>query len=383
LGPATALVTIVEFADFQCPFSARVQPTLRGLRATYGDKLRIVWRNEPLPFHKGAEGAAEAALEVRAEKGDAAFWDMHDKLFAGQKDLALGDGPNTDAIADLGSAVGADRNRVKAAIVGATHKKEIDADGDLAEDLKANGTPHFFIDGRRLVGAQPAEKFEKIIDEEIEKAQTLLAHGVKAVDLYATLTKDGVGASEPEQRDLPKGLPANDPVLGDPNAKVTVHEWADFQCIFCGRAEPTVQRLVKDYGKRLKLVWHDLPLPTHPDARAAAQAAREAYAQKGSAGFWAMHDKLFTNQMRLKRADLDGYAAELNLDASRWATALDGESHAAEVDADGKVAQAGGLSGTPVFIIVAGNASRGYYVSGAQSYRHFARLIERAFAGAK
>jgi protein-disulfide isomerase len=383
LGPATALVTIVEFADFQCPFSARVQPTLRGLRAKYGDKLRIVWRNEPLPFHKGAEGAAEAAIEVRAEKGDAAFWDMHDKLFAGQKDLALGDGPNTDVIADLGSAAGANRGRVKAAIAGATHKKEVDADGDLAEDFKATGTPHFFINGRRLVGAQPAEKFEKMIDEEIEKAQTLLAHGVKPVDLYATLTKDGVGVSEPEQRDLPKGLPASDPTLGDASAKVTVHEWADFQCPFSGREEPTVQRLVKEYGKRIKLVWHDLPLPMHPEASGAAQAAREAYAQKGNPGFWAMHDKLFANQSHLKRADLDGYAAELNLEPARWAAALDGASHAGEIDADAKEANAGRVSGTPAFIIVVGNASRGYYVSGAQAYHHFARLIERALSQAK
>ncbi len=67
--------------------------------------------------------------------------------------------------------VGASTDKVKKAISDHTHKKEIDADQDVAEDFQANGTPHFFINGRRLVGAQPQEKFEKIIDEEIKKAQ--------------------------------------------------------------------------------------------------------------------------------------------------------------------------------------------------------------------
>jgi protein-disulfide isomerase len=382
LGPATAPVTIVELADFQCPFSLRVQQTLRALRSKYADKLRIVWRNDPLPFHKAAEGAAEAALEVRAEKGDAAFWDMHDRLFAAQKDLLLNDGPNAEVIADLGSAAGADRARVRKAVVDRTHKKEIDADLDLVEDFKANGTPHFFINGRRLVGAQPQEKFEKIIDEEIGKAQALVAKGVKPADVYAALTKDGAAAVEPETKDVPAGLPSGDPSLGEPNAKVTLHEWADFQCPFSARAEATLQQIVKDYGKRIKIVWHDLPLTFHPEARSAARAAREAFAQKGAAGFWAMHDKLFANQLQLKRADLDGYAAAMNLDATRWAAALDGDGHAREVEADEKAANLIGITGTPGFLIVPGSASRGYSLSGAQSYHAFRRLIDRAFAQA-
>ncbi len=72
---------MIEFSDFQCPFCRRVEPTLKGLRDKYGDKVRLVWKNEPLPFHPRAEPAAEAALEVRAEKGDKGFWDAHDKLF--------------------------------------------------------------------------------------------------------------------------------------------------------------------------------------------------------------------------------------------------------------------------------------------------------------
>jgi protein-disulfide isomerase len=380
LGSSSALVTVIEFADFQCPFCARVEDTLRALRTKYGDKLRLVWRNEPLPFHQAAEGAAEAAVEVRAEKGDAAFWAMHDRLFAAQKGLVANGGPNVDLIADLAAAVGADRGRVKAAIGQRAHAKEIEADAEVAEDFTASGTPHFFVNGRRIVGAQPQEKFEKVIDEAIGDAQALLAKGVKPADLYAALTKDGVGVSEPEWRDLPKGLPSGDPALGSRGAGVTLHEWADFQCPFSGRVEPTVQQILKEYAGRVRLVWHDLPLPMHANARPAAEAAREAYAQQGAAGFWAMHDKLFAEQSHLQRSDLDTYATELHLDASAWAAALDGESHRAEIEADEKAASDARIVGTPAFLVVAGNANRGYWISGAQDYRKFRKLIERSLA---
>jgi protein-disulfide isomerase len=383
LGPPMALVTIVEFADFQCPFSARVQETLRSLRAEYGNKLRIVWRNHPLPFHKAAEAAAEAAMEVRAQKGEPAFWAMHDKLFADQKDLMKDDAPNVDYIADLASDAGANRDRVKTAIAKGTHRREIEADADLAEDFKMFGTPNFFINGRPFLGAQPKEKFEKIIDEEVTRAQALLDSGVKGADLYAKLTKDGVGIPEPDKKDVPGTLPKSAPTMGGANAKVVVHEWADFQCPFSARAAPTMQQLLKDYGGRVQLVWHDLPLPNHAHARDAAQAAREAFEQKGSLGFSAMHDKLFANQQHLTRADLDAYATELGLDMARWAAALDGNSHGADVDFDGKTAGDAGITGTPGFIVASAGASRGYFVSGAQSYHKFRRLIERALAEAK
>src|SRR5215469_10744804 len=305
LGSPNALVTIIEFSDFQCPFCSRVEPTLKNLRDKYGDKLRIVWKNEPLPFHPAAEPAAQAALEVRAQLGNKGFWDAHDKFFAQQKDLTNGSAPNIDNIVKIASETGANAEKIKKAIADHTHKKDIDADQDVAEDFQANGTPHFFINGRRLVGAQPQEKFEKIIEEEITKAQDLISKGTRPSEVYEALTKDGKGPPEPEKKDLPKSMPTNDPARGPASAKVVIHEWSDFQCPFCGRVEPTIAQITKEYGDRVKFVWHDMPLPMHPDAPLAAQAAREAYAQRGSAGFWAMHDKLIEHQAELKRDALD------------------------------------------------------------------------------
>jgi protein-disulfide isomerase len=383
LGSPNALVTIVEFSDFQCPFCSRVEPTLKAVREKYGDKVRLVWKNEPLPFHPAAEPAAEAALEVRAEKGDKGFWDVHDRFFGDQKDLTSGKDPNLDVIVKIATEAGASGDKVKAAIAGHTHKKDIDADKEQSEDFQANGTPHFFINGRRLVGAQPEEKFDAIIDEEIKKAQDLISKGTRPSEVYEALIKDGKGAPPPEMKDIPASLPANDPARGNMNARVVIHEWSDFQCPFCGRVEPAVQQVMKDYGDKIKFVWHDLPLPMHPDAPLAAQAGREAFKQKGPSAFWAMHDKMFGNQQHIKRDDLDGYAKDLNLDMDKWKVALDGSTHTAEIEADKTAGASDGISGTPAFIVAPAGAKQGYFISGAQDYAKFRKLIERALAEAK
>jgi protein-disulfide isomerase len=382
-GGQAALVTIVEFSDFQCPYCKRVDSTLKALRDKYQGKLRIVWRNEPLPFHGAAEPAAQAALEVRVQKGDAAFWQVHDGFFANQKDLMSGATPNIDRVVELAAASGVRPDRIRSAITNHAHQKAIDEDEDIAEDFQANGTPHFFINGRRLVGAQPQDKFEQVIDEEIAKAEGLVAKGTAPAAVYAELTKDGKGPPEPEKRAVPNSVPRGDPSRGKAGARVVVHEWADFQCPYCARATATMTELVKDYGDRVAFAWHDLPLPMHPDAPLAAEAGREAYAQQGARGFWALHDKLFANPQNLKRDDLDGFARDLGLDMTKWTAALDGMTHAEEVEADEKAAGEVAFQGTPSFLIVRAGAHDGYVLVGAQAYRRFRRLIERTLKEAR
>ena len=368
-GPKTALVTIVEFSDFQCPYCARVAPTIAALEAKYGHDLRVLWRNEPLPFHPRAEPAAELAFEARAEKGDAGFWAAHDMLFANQR--ALDD-------ADLeGYAVklGLDLARVKSAIATHKYKAQIDDDLELADDFQASGTPHFFINGRRLVGAQPKDKFEKIIDEELVKARALVHAGTAASNVYDAMIKGGKGPPPLERKTVPPA--ANAPSKGPANAKVTIQEFADFQCPFCARAETIVAEVLKNYGGRVRFVWRNLPLPMHPDAPLAAQAGVEAYKQRGAAAFWKIHDEMLKSPSDLKRPRLDGYAAQLGLDMTKWNAALDHGTHRASVDAETGVANTAGITGTPAFLI------NGYFLSGAQPYAKFRKVIERALAEAK
>ena len=226
-GNVDAPITIVEFADFQCPFCKRTEQTIDKIRDTYGDKVRIVWKNSPLPFHPRAEPAAELALEARAQKGDAGFFRAHDKLFEAQPKL------DDEELATLGAKLGLDSSKVQAAIRDKKHANEIEADIALADDVQATGTPHFFINGRRIVGAQPFEKFQKLIDEELRKFEDQNGR-VAAKDYYASLMRDAKGPPEPERKQVPP-VPNGAPFRGGKDAKVVIQEWADFQCPFCSR----------------------------------------------------------------------------------------------------------------------------------------------------
>lgn len=374
-GGAAALVTIVEFADYQCPYCERAEETLKELRARHGDEIRLVFKDEPLPFHSRAEPAAEAALEVRAEKGDGAFWTMHDLLLENQSDLG------EESLVRLGVKAGARADLVRAAIAKHTHKTEIDDDLDLAEDFEAGGTPHFFVNGRRLVGAQPPEAFEAVMAEEISKARKLIDAGTRPEAVYDALIAQGQGAPEPAKVDAAH-LPANDPSRGLATARVTVHEFADFQCPYCAQAEGTLGEIAKSYGDSVRFVWHDLPLPFHRHALAAANAAREARTQRGDRAFWAMHDRLLSNPARLSRDDLDADARALGLDMTKWKASLENDTHANEIDADRAAAEALGFQGTPSFLVVGGASAWGYAVVGAQDVGRFHKLIDRALTEA-
>jgi protein-disulfide isomerase len=375
-GSPAALVTIVEFGDYQCPFCVRAEGTLTALRQKYGDALRVVFKDSPLDFHQRAEPSAEAAREVRAEKGEAAFWSMHDALFAQAQPL------EDDGLVKLAVTQGASADKVKAAIARHKYEKEIAKDLDLADDLQAAGTPHFFINGRRLVGAQPQEKFEAMIDEEIKHARALIGGGVKPDAVYAEIIGHGKEPEPPEQRAVP-ALPKGDPGRGATNAAVTIHEWADFQCPFCARVDPTLARLMDEYRGKVRIVWHDFPLPMHSHAAGAAQAAREALKQKGEAGFWSMHDTLFKNQSSLTRSDLDGYASSLKLDLTAWRSAFESGAHRSEVADDEAAAQSLKINGTPAFLVVPRGQPSGYFIDGAQPFQRFRKLVERALGEAK
>jgi protein-disulfide isomerase len=368
-GKTTALVTIVEFSDFQCPFCKRVAETIDEVRKKYGDDVRLVFKNNPLPFHPRAEPAAELALEARAEKGDAGFFRAHDAIFKAAKL----DDEDLEAIA---REVHLDLAKVKMAMVGKRYADKIADDVDLADDVKAMGTPHFFINGRRLVGAQPIEKFTTLVDEELAKAKAMVARGVRRQTVYDELQKTAKAPDPPETKSIPAAT-ANQPFSGASDAKVVIVEFADFQCPFCGRVELTLNELLELYPGKIKVVWRHRPLAFHPDAHLASEAAVEAFRQKGNEAFGAYRMLLFKNQSSpggLKKKALLEYADKLGLDATQFAAALEDHRHSAAVDADSAVADAAGINGTPSFVI------NGVFVAGAQPLSKFRRVIDRILA---
>ena len=162
-GPEGAPIEMIEFSDFQCPYCLKANPTVMQVLKTYGDRIRFVYRNFPLPNHPNARPAAEAA-QCANEQGK--FWPYHDRLFA------LGGRLSDEDLKRAATDSGVDTAKFDNCV--ATHKYKADVDADVAagEAAGVDGTPAFFINGRVLTGAQPFEAFKQIIDEELARQKT-------------------------------------------------------------------------------------------------------------------------------------------------------------------------------------------------------------------
>jgi protein-disulfide isomerase len=159
-GPAAAPVTIVEFSDFQCPFCSRITPTLDAVVTKYGDKVRLVFRQFPLPMHPNAAKAAEAALCAN-EQGK--FWEMHDAMFKDQAGLAV-DGLKSKAagIAGLNAA------SFNSCLDSGKETPAVQSDMKAGTKAGVNGTPAMFVNGRFISGVVSSDDLSKVIDEELK-----------------------------------------------------------------------------------------------------------------------------------------------------------------------------------------------------------------------
>ena len=163
LGNAKAPVTLIEFSDFQCPFCLRVEPTLKKVRAAYGDKVRVVWKDFPLTqIHPQAFKAGEAG-HCAAEQGK--FWEFHDQVFANQQALLPED------LKRYAAGVGVNAERFNACLDTSKHAEVVRNGVAEGTRLGVNSTLTVFINGRRVSGAQPYEVFAGIIDEELSKGK--------------------------------------------------------------------------------------------------------------------------------------------------------------------------------------------------------------------
>ena len=164
---------------------------------------------------------------------------------------------------------------------------------------------------------------------------------------------------------------ANGAAKGSASAPIEMIEFSDFQCPFCLRADPTVQQVLKTYGDRIRFVYRHYPLPNHPNARPAAEAAACANEQ---GKFWPYHDRLFANPGKLSSADLKQAAADLGLNAPQFNACVDTRKFKAEVDADIRDGEQAGVNGTPAFFI------NGRAISGAQPFDVFKKVIDEELA---
>jgi protein-disulfide isomerase len=278
-GSPMAPVTVVEFSDLQCPFCARVHPTLQALERKYGpNRLRIVFKHNPLPFHPNALPAAKVADAVLRQGGSRAFFDFLDLAFSEQNKLGEA------ALSDWVRRVGLDPGTIVPRAGLPDTAAKIDRDIALAGKVGANGTPAFRINGKTLSGAQPIDAFTSIIDAELIAATDLAHKGTPAGGVYSArvalnfakpvLDSD---SDEPDEDLTIWKMPiAGAPAIGPKDALVTIVEFFDYQCPYCRRVQATLEQLLARYPRDLRLVLRQNPLPFHARAVPRQSRARSA-----------------------------------------------------------------------------------------------------------
>lgn len=161
-GPEDAPVTLLEFSDFECPFCARLRPTMERLKEKYGENVRWVFRQFPLAMHPHAQKAAEASL---CANDQGRFWEMHDLLFV--RPVALSE----PEILAKATRLDLDMTEFRNCLETRKHIERIQR--DLREGLAAGvrSTPSVFVNERRIGGAKAMSIYERVIDEELRKAR--------------------------------------------------------------------------------------------------------------------------------------------------------------------------------------------------------------------
>ncbi len=158
-GPASAAVTLVEFSDFQCPYCANLQSTLRQVLDKYGPKVRLVYRNFPLSqIHPNAEKAAEAGL-CAADQGH--FWEMHDLMFQSQGQL------KADQLKEKAAQLKLNAEAFNSCLDSGQKAGKVQQDINAVTGLGVTGAPALFVNGRLVAGAVPFAEIAQIIDEEL------------------------------------------------------------------------------------------------------------------------------------------------------------------------------------------------------------------------
>jgi protein-disulfide isomerase len=341
-GAAIPLVTIVEYSDFQCPYCGKLAETLHDVVGEYGQDVKLVFKQFPLPMHPQAEPAARAALAAHQQ---GKFWELHDKLFANQKALSDED------LEAYARGAGLDIERWRKDFGGEALRQEVRAEADVGRQLGVSVTPTFYVNGRSFNGAQSAEQVRSIIEDELAAARRLLAAGVKREELYARFLHaapplpgsaaqpaaaapaapaeakpaiPGVAAdAQPNPADeygeasrVPNyGVPTGKdrPTKGPADALVTIVEFGAFDCEACRSAQPAVQKILAKYPSDVRLVFRHLA--ETPVARRSAQIAVAAH-QQGK--FWEAHDKLLQSSGDFTPDTAQQLAKDIGLDVETF-----------------------------------------------------------------
>jgi len=373
-GSNKAVVTIVEFSEFQCPYCSRVLPTMDRILKEYPEKVRIFFRHNPLPFHGDAPLASQAA--VAAEK-QGKFWPMHDILFKNQQNLKRPD------LEKYAAEIGLDMAQFKKDLDDPATKKRVDEDLELGKKLGVQGTPNFFVNGRPVRGAVPFEQFKTVIDDELGRAKKLQEKGVAAGKVFAALMKgEGKGLGTPVPPAPPPRIPIGSevykiepgdaPKVGGNEPKITLISFSEFQCPYCARAKGTLDELRKIYKDDIQISFRHYPLPFHSNAMPAAIAAVAA-AEQGREMYNLLFQKVADWAVDQPDTALVALGGQLQLDVNEFSACLQGRTGMERVLADVYDAE-GVATVTPTFVILYGG--QGAIMRGTHPADKFAAILQ-------
>lgn len=367
-GPEDAPVTIINFSDFQCPFSKRSVDYMESALKRYNGKIRYVFKHFPLSFHKMAKPASHAAVAARNQ---GKFWEYYAKLYSDVKNVT------EENLVAYAKELKLDMDRFNADRTSAETAAKVQEDITQGALFGVRGTPTLFINGERIVGANNS-KMEEAIVRHIAAGEQLKANGVK--NPYVEITKDGKTKFIPPKREAPAvsqdvykvEIPAHAPIWGAEDALVTIVLFDDFECPFCARLYATYEQLKKDYDGKIRIAFVNLPLSFHKKAKDAAYLGAAAHK---SGKFWETYDFLFTRQKEWGHSEnfkewLESHKAEL---PAEWETLKkEMESRTIEniVAEDIRTAASLGLRGTPASFV------NGRFISGAHPIDSFKKVID-------
>ncbi len=160
MGPKDAKVRLVEFSDYQCPFCGRARATVNKINEEYKGKIRYVFRDFPLSFHKDSQKAHEAS---HCAEDQNKYWEMNKKLFESQKDLQV------ESLKKYAQEVKLNGKKFDECLDSGKYADRVKSEIQAGSSLGVSGTPAYFINGRMVSGARPFEDFKAIIDEELKK----------------------------------------------------------------------------------------------------------------------------------------------------------------------------------------------------------------------
>ncbi|MCA9984871.1 MAG: DsbA family protein, partial [Anaerolineales bacterium] len=374
MGDPDAAVTIVEYTDYGCPFCSRHSlQTMPTMVETMVDTGRVHYILKDLPLDSLHPEAREGAYAARCAGEQDAYWEMHDAIFA-QQEVWTGQGDEyalTDLVRIAGE-IGLDTDAMQSCLDSGRYEDAVQANVAEAESLGIGSTPYFLVNGYPVSGAQAIQVFELAVSaaEDGSLAQLYVQQqpSQQAQAQQAAPTPSG-----------PVDVPLGDaPFIGDPDAPITIVEYSDFQCPFCGRHyAQTMPALIQQYidtGQVRYVFKHFTPTLLNPSYHPqAVDAAMAAECARDQGAFWEMHDLLFTNQGQWGTDEavtiFTGYAESLGLDAETFAACVNSDKHLETIQAILAEGQALGVRGTPAFFV------NGNFVNGAQPFEVFDQIL--------